>query len=295
MKQQLKCVWIKKRTIDKNNNMKKRIKKTVKNFLKILKQPEMQVLPGQLAFNMLISLIPILAICVSIISYFISNFNLSSVINDFLPTSLAEVIIPFVVSKEGTSIFIVFFAYIIMATKAPKSIIITSNNLYKIKEDNALKINLKAIFMTIVLIILLIFMIFIPILGNVIVNILDNYFNISKIVWLITIIKVISSFIFIYVSVKLLYTMAPSKEVRSSTTSTGALWTTISWIISTEIFSFYITNIASFDELYGNFANIIILLLWVYLLSSLFVIGMAMNINKYNLSEKEEVEYEKIK
>ena len=295
MKQQLKCVWIKKRTIDKNNNMKKRIKKTVKNFLKILKQPEMQVLPGQLAFNMLMSLIPILAICVSIISYFISNFNLSSVINDFLPTSLAEVIIPFVVSKEGTSIFIVFFAYIIMATKAPKSIIITSNNLYKIKEDNALKINLKAIFMTIVLIILLIFMIFIPILGNVIVNILDNYFNISKIVWLITIIKVISSFIFIYVSVKLLYTMAPSKEVRSSTTSTGALFTTISWIISTEIFSFYITNIASFDELYGNFANIIILLLWVYLLSSLFVIGMAMNINKYNLSEKEEVEYEKIK
>lgn len=295
MKQQLKCVWIKKRTIDKNNNMKKRIKKTVKNFLKILKQPEMQVLPGQLAFNMLISLIPILAICVSIISYFISNFNLSSVINDFLPTSLAEVIIPFVVSKEGTSIFIVFFAYIIMATKAPKSIIITSNNLYKIKEDNALKINLKAIFMTIVLIILLIFMIFIPILGNVIVNILDNYFNISKIVWLITIIKVISSFIFIYVSVKLLYTMAPSKEVRSSTTSTGALFTTISWIISTEIFSFYITNLASFDELYGNFANIIILLLWVYLLSSLFVIGMAMNINKYNSSEKEEVEYEKIK
>lgn len=290
MKQQLKCVWIKKRTIDKNNNMKKRIKKTVKNFLKILKQPEMQVLPGQLAFNMLISLIPILAICVSIISYFISNFNLSSVINDFLPTSLAEVIIPFVVSKEGTSIFIVFFAYIIMATKAPKSIIITSNNLYKIKEDNALKINLKAIFMTIVLIILLIFMIFIPILGNVIVNILDNYFNISKIVWLITIIKVISSFIFIYVSVKLLYTMAPSKEVRSSTTSTGALFTTISWIISTEIFSFYITNLASFDELYGNFANIVILLLWVYLLSSEFVIGMAMNINKYNLSSKEEVD-----
>lgn len=295
MKQQLKCVWIKKRTIDKNNNMKKRIKKTVKNFLKILKQPEMQVLPGQLAFNMLMSLIPILAICVSIISYFISNFNLSSTINTYLPASLAEVIIPFIITKEGTSIFIVFFAYIIMATKAPKSIIITSNNLYKIKEDNNLKINLKAIFMTIVLIILLIFMIFIPILGNAFVNILDNYLNISKIVWLITIIKVTSSFIFIYVSVKLLYTIAPSKEVRSSTTSTGALFTTISWIISTEIFSFYITNIASFDELYGNFANIVILLLWVYLLSSEFVIGMAMNINRYNLYEKEEVEYEKNK
>jgi len=270
--------------------MKKRIKKTLKKFLKILRQPEMQVLPGQLAFNMLMSFIPILAICISIISYFISNFNLINVIDNYIPISLAEVIIPFVVTKEGASVFIVFFAYIIMATKAPKSIIITSNNLYKIKEDSELKINLKAIFMTIVLIILLVFMIFIPILGNVVINIMDQYFNITKIVWLITLIKFFISFIFIYISIKLLYTISPSKKVKSETTTTGALFTTISWIISTEIFSFYITNIASFDELYGNFANIVILLLWVYLLSSEFVIGMAMNINKYNLSAKEEVD-----
>lgn len=290
MKQQLKCVWIKKKTIDNNNSMKKRIKKTLKKFLKIIKQPEMQVLPGQLAFNMLLSLVPILAICVSIMTYFISNFNLTNIIDNYLPTSLVEVIIPFVMTKEESSIFIVFFAYIIMATKGPKSIIIASNNLYKIKESNNLKINLKAIFMTIVLIILLVFMIFIPIFGNIIINVLDNYFNISKLFWLITFAKFSISFIFIYISIKLLYAIAPSKEIKSKTTTSGALFTTIFWIISTEIFSFYITNFASFDELYGNFANIVILLLWVYLLSYEFVIGMAININRYNSYEKEEVE-----
>ena len=159
MKQQLKCEWIKKRTTD---NMKKKIIKTIKNFLKILNQPEMQVLPGQLAYNMLISFVPILAICATIISNFISNFNLTNIINDYLPNSLAQIIIPLITTNENTSILIVVLGYIFMATKAPKSIIISSNSLYKIKEDNNLKINLKAIFMTIILIILLIFMIFIP-------------------------------------------------------------------------------------------------------------------------------------
>lgn len=286
MKQQLKCEWIKKRTTD---NMKKKIIKTIKNFLKILNQPEMQVLPGQLAYNMLISFVPILAICATIISNFISNFNLTNIINDYLPNSLAQIIIPLITTNENTSILIVILGYIFMATKAPKSIIISSNSLYKIKEDNNLKINLKAIFMTIVLIVLLIFMIFIPILGSIIIKLIQKYFEISKYIGILKVIKILTSFIFVYISIKLLYTMAPSKEVKSSTTTIGALFTSISWIIATEIFSFYITNLARYNELYGNFANLIILLLWVYLLAYLFVVGMAMNINVYNSLSKEEV------
>ncbi|MDD5980382.1 MAG: YihY/virulence factor BrkB family protein [bacterium] len=286
MKQQLKCEWIKKRTTD---NMKKKIIKTIKNFLKILNQPEMQVLPGQLAYNMLISFVPILAICATIISNFISNFNLTNIINDYLPNSLAQIIIPLITTNENTSILIVILGYIFMATKAPKSIIISSNSLYKIKEDNNLKINLKAIFMTIILIILLIFMIFIPILGSIIIKLIQKYFEISKYIGILKVIKILTSFIFVYISIKLLYTMAPSKEVKSSTTTIGAIFTSISWIIATEIFSFYITNLARYNELYGNFANLIILLLWVYLLAYLFVVGMAMNINVYNSLPKEEV------
>lgn len=286
MKQQLKCEWIKKRTTD---NMKKKIIKTIKNFLKILNQPEMQVLPGQLAYNMLISFVPILAICATIISNFISNFNLTNIINDYLPNSLAQIIIPLITTNENTSILIVVLGYIFMATKAPKSIIISSNSLYKIKEDNNLKINLKAIFMTIILIILLIFMIFIPILGSIIIKLIQKYFEISKYIGILKVIKILTSFIFVYISIKLLYTMAPSKEVKSSTTTIGAIFTSISWIIATEIFSFYITNLARYNELYGNFANLIILLLWVYLLAYLFVVGMAMNINVYNSLPKEEV------
>ena len=176
-----------------------------------------------------------------------------------------------------------------MAINGPKSIIITSNNLYKIKENSVLRITLKSLFMTFVLITLLVFMIFIPILGNVILNYLTKYINIQNCLGIIKFIKVIVTFTFIYLAIKLLYTMAPSKEIKSEETTLGAIFTTVSWVIATEIFSFYITNIAKYNVLYGNFANILILLLWVYLIAYLFVVGMAININKYNLGKEQKL------
>ena len=97
----------------------------------------------------------------------------------------------------------------------------------------------------------------------------------------VNIIKFLISFIFIYISVKALYTIAPNSKIETKKATKGALFCSITWIIATSIFSFYITKIANYTLLYGNFANILILLLWIYLLAYLFVMGMAININAY--------------
>ncbi len=269
--------------------MKSEIKRIYKEFKKIIMLPEMQVLPGQLAFYIIMSFVPILAICAIIVSHFIESFNLTNLIYTYLPDNLASIIIPFCTSSYGNSAIFFFFAYFFMAINGPKSIIITSNNLYKIKENSVLRITLKSLFMTFVLITLLVFMIFIPILGNVILNYLTKYINIQNYLGIIKFIKVIVTFTFIYLAIKLLYTMAPSKEIKSEETTLGAIFTTVSWVIATEIFSFYITNIAKYNVLYGNFANILILLLWIYLIAYLFVVGMAININKYNLGKEKKL------
>ena len=76
---------------------------------------------------------------------------------------------------------------------------------------------------------------------------------------------------------KLLYVLAPDKKIRSKTTTKGALFTTISWILATEIYTFYIGTFSSYDVFYGSISNIVILLLWIYILSYIFVVGMAIN------------------
>ena len=99
---------------------------------------------------------------------------------------------------------------------------------------------------------------------------------------LYVILKALGSFVIMYFIIKLLYTYAPSKKIDKKTTVRGSIFTSIGWIVATYTFSFYITNIASYDVVYGNFANVLILLLWVYILAYLFVIGMALNVDRYH-------------
>ena len=103
-----------------------------------------------------------------------------------------------------------------------------------------------------------------------------------------------------YFIIKLVYTYAPSRKIDKSTTVKGTLFTSIGWIIATYVFAFYITKIASYNVVYGNFANILILFLWVYILAYLFVIGLALNVDEFHkqrmcVDEKEDIEQSKEK
>ena len=45
----------------------------------------------------------------------------------------------------------------------------------------------------------------------------------------------------------------------------------------TALYSYYISHYAHYSVFYGGLANIVVLMLWVYLLAYIFVIGMALN------------------
>lgn len=270
--------------------MKRRFKRIYNNFKGILKKPEMRILPGQLSYFFLMSLIPILTICTILVSLFTSNVNVISIIEDALPQSIFNIIMPFLDnSKIGVNVLLFLIAGLLLASNGPYAVTIASNNFYKVKHSRFLKQKIKSLIMTVIIIILLLFIIFIPIFGDVIVKFLLNLVNNpdTLIIYMpiYKFLKVIISFVFIYFCIKLLYTIAPDSPIKSRTTTMGAIFTTLCWIIVTEAFGFYITEIADYNALYGNFANILILLLWVYLLSYLFMIGMAININAYELAQ----------
>jgi len=71
------------------------------------------------------------------------------------------------------------------------------------------------------------------------------------------------------------------------TTTKGALFTSLGWILSTEIFAFYVEKFARYDIFYGSISNILVLLLWVYLLAYIFVLGMVINASNYRINQEE--------
>ena len=263
--------------------MENRVKDFKKRLIETINKPEMRILPGQLAFFLLLSIIPLLAVVAAVASKF--SIDIENFLNSFsntLPTEVTDFIMQ-IIDKGNFNTNIVIFCIIgfILASNGPHSMIIGSNLLYGIKDKDFLTRRIKAFLMTVILTVLFIFVLVVPVFGNQIVklltdlipnNTLDNTINIVY-----GILKYPVSLFIIFFFIKLLYTIAPDATIKSKTTTKGAIFTTFGWIISTEIYSIYIKKIARYSLLYGSVANLIVLFIWIYILSYIFVLGMALN------------------
>ena len=278
--------------------MKKKLRNELKeffdNFIKVLKRPDMAILPGQLAFFFVLAIVP----TITIISYGASALNLSTdVIFEFLSNAFSKDIasllltVPETSNLSGIGFFIVVIVGYFTATNGPASIIVTSNIIYGEEPGSFFTRRLKAIIMTFFLVLLFIFMLVVPVFGTKIIE-LFQFVNLDsaiteKVTTIITLLQGPITWLIMYFFIKILYTIAPNKKVKSKSVGYGALFTSVSWIIITYIYSYYINNIAYYSTFYGSLANIVILMIWIYLLAYAFTIGMALNYRK------EEVELEK--
>ena len=94
---------------------------------------------------------------------------------------------------------------------------------------------------------------------------------------LYTLLQIPVSLVVMFLIIKLVYIVAPDGKIRGRDVNRGALFTTVSWLLVTIIFSYYINNIARYNLVYGNLANVVILLFWFYILAYIFVIGLCLN------------------
>ncbi len=100
---------------------------------------------------------------------------------------------------------------------------------------------------------------------------------ITNITLLISVLKGPVSWFIIFVFIKIIFTMAPDKKIESHEVNKGAIFTTVGFILVTYVYSIYTTNFARYDVFYGNLASIVVLIIWFYLLSYIFTIGLALN------------------
>ena len=263
--------------------MKERTNSFFSKVLFLMKKPEMRILPGQLSFFLLLSIIPLFAVIAAVAAEFsLSVENLIVVINSNLPKEIADFIIQ-IIGGETISVNIIIFcvAGFILASNGPHSMIIGANLIYKVKDKDFLTRRIKALLMTVILVSLFLFVLIVPGFGENIINMIIDFLpngNVSNAIqWCYHLLNYPVSILVIYFFVKLLYTMAPDTTIKSKDTTKGAIFATIGWIVSTEIYSFYVSYFAGYNLLYGSVANLLILFVWIYLLSYIFVLGMILN------------------
>lgn len=258
----------------------KKIKFYIKRTFDLFNQMEMRILPGNIAFFFVLALIPIITIVLAIGSYF--SISLSMVVEfleKLLPNEASNIIIEILSGKDfDTSIGVFHFAILVVASNGTYAIINASNTLYQVENTDALKDRIKSVLLLFILLLLLIFLILVPMFGEKILSLLGNGIIFKEIKFIYKILKWPLTFLLIYINLKLLYTIAPSRKIKSSTTTYGAIFTTIIWTIATAIFSYYLKYFAHYNVIYGNLSSIVILMIWIYIISYVFVMGIAINV-----------------
>lgn len=269
----------------------KRIKQILKKLIKISSKTEMRILPGNLAFFLVLSLIPI----ITLIGYTASLFSVSidsiiTFMNESFPKEASSILVPFI-DGQGFDFNIGIFMIMgfLIASNGAHSIIVASNTLYNINNSDYLKRRIKALFLTIILVLLFIFIVVVVAFGNTIIKtILDIGFikNFSEeFYYIFLLIKWPVSLILIFFNIKLVYTLAPDFNIPSKFVTKGAMFTTLGWVFITSIYSYYVNNIANYDIFYGSLSNIIIMMMWIYFLAHILVLGIAINASDYELGK----------
>lgn len=278
----------------------KKARNVLVRIWKIFKLEEMRILPGQLAFFMVLSVFALFPIFGLLGSSFISNELINSM-DHSLPAAVSSILKSLMeVESSGLSIFLFLTFSIYIASTGCEAIIITSNVIYKIKNNKSVKQSIKAIFMTIILISLILFVVLVPAFGELIINAISKDTPgkvIDTIHMIYDILKYPISFLLIFIDLKILYTLAPNTKIPSAYNNYGTLFTTVMWIIITRVYSVYLNHFNTYDIFYGSFGNVVIMLFWVYLLAYVFTMGMAINAEYYFKSQesvkKQEKEEEK--
>ena len=274
------------------NKAKQSIKELLKNIYKVLRKPNMVILPGNIAFYICLAIIPVL----SLLSLGASILNLSTdVIYDFISQSFSVEIANLILGVNlqniiGIDFFITIIFGLYIASNGADAIILASNNIYNVDSKSFIQRRIKALGMMAILVILLLFMLIVPVFGNTIITLVKevnlNSIITNRIVVIFELLQGPVTWVIMFLIIKILYSIAPDNKKDKRVVNYGAIFTTIMFVVGTKIYSIYVTNYASYTALYGSLANIVVLMIWIYFLSLIFTIGIALNYEKDKLSKQ---------
>lgn len=263
--------------------MRSRAREFVRKAIAIIKRPDMRILPGQLAFFLVLSMIPLLALVGTIGSKLgLSMTSFRNALESTVPDAVINTLLPAdATTGLNFNVTVFFIAAFLLASNGAYSVITTSNRIYQVEDNSEIRRRSKAVLLTFILVSLLFFLILVPVFGDSLISLVEINLHNEKLASFIRNIyhlgKYPLSLFLLYFNIKLIYILAPDKEVTSNEVRAGAMFTTIFWLLSSKIYAFYVEYFSHYDIFYGSMSNILVLLFWVYILAYIFTLGMSFN------------------
>ncbi|MFA6940441.1 MAG: YihY/virulence factor BrkB family protein [Clostridiaceae bacterium] len=245
---------------------------------------DIMALSSYLSYALLISFFPFLIFLLTVIGLFpIGDVSVLGYLSSVLPKSVYDFVYKIINEiLETSSINLLSFSVLITlytSSRGFRAVIKGLNRAYDESEKRSvIKVQLLSILFTLGIIFIILVSFFLQIFSLQLKFILEKYLKYTR---TIEYTSIFSRYFLLSISLicifAFIYKYTPSRKIRWFSVLPGALFSTISWVICSLGFSFYINNFSNYSKLYGSIAAIFILLTWLFISSAIILIGGEIN------------------
>jgi membrane protein len=250
-------------------------------------------------FYALLALFPAIAALVSIYGLFSEPTTIQQHINTLsgvLPGGATEIIgeqVNRIASQGGGALGFGFIAGLAIslwsANAGMKAIFDALNVVYDEEEKRSfVRLNLQSLTFTLGAILFLIA----SILGIVVLPILLGYIGLGQSAeWLIRIGRWPVLLLVVIFGLALLYRVGPSRDKPEwKWVTPGGILAAVLWLGGSMLFSWYVANFGSYNETYGSLGAVIGFMTWIWLSTTIFLVGAEINAEMEHQTAKDTTE-----
>ncbi|MGB3182343.1 MAG: YihY/virulence factor BrkB family protein [Cyclobacteriaceae bacterium] len=260
----------------------------IKVLLKKLEQDELIERAYGVAFNLTLSVFPGLIFLFALIPYLdpvIPNLEaeIFELLRDVLPQSIYEAadttIHDIIFQQRGGLLTFGGVLSLYLATNGMLSLMKAFNKCYRTRETRPyLRTRMVATILTVILALVLFFSIGVLIVGEVLLNLVDNWEMIENItIFFIVTLRFMVVFTLFLFAISFIFYLAPTVHDRWSFFSFGSILSTLLCVAISFGFSYYISNFGAYNKLYGSIGTLIAVMVWLFMVSVILLFGFEVN------------------
>jgi len=256
----------------------------LRQFTRQIKQEHISAHAASTAFFLFLSLVPMLIVLCAMIPYTpLTQADLAAFLTDLTPEIVDPVVTSLVAEVYIRSKGVLPVAVLITIWSAAKGVMALMNGLNVIneveEERNYFVLRGVASFYTIVMLLVLLLSLFLMVFGNQLVFlILDKIPQLRDLISFFMNFRFLFVWVFLTVLFGMIYTYIPNKRLLLKEQVSGAMFSSIVWIIFSWGFSMYV-DFGYSSNIYGSLTIIVIVMLWMYF--CMYIILMGAYLNRY--------------
>ncbi|MBE99575.1 YihY/virulence factor BrkB family protein [Flavobacterium coralii] len=249
---------------------------------------------GAIAFSFFMSLFPFALFILNLIPHIpVENFqdDFLQFVEENVPPNTYEAIHGIIEDITGTSYGSLLSTGILLA------ILLMSNGMNAILSgfQSSMHITIKrtflrqyavAIGLSLILSVLLIITVAAIITLEVVIHILKSNGFLTDDVYLLEIGRYVFLVLMILTTTSVLFKFAAKETKKAAFFSYGSVFTTILFIITSYLFSIYVTRFAQYNELYGSIGTLLVLMLYIWINCFILLLGFELNALIHKLKRK---------